>query len=136
MDPKLLAALQTLHKLDEWVALATTKKNGEPHVKPMMMGYGDGVLLFSMTGKQAKLNLQRDPRACVTLFRPGDYAHVVVWGTMELRDDAEAQEMWNTLIRTAFGEEGLAQRQRTLSIENGTCLGVFTPRRWRIYGLG
>ena len=136
MDPTLMAALERLHRLDDWVALATTKKNGEPHVKPVMMGYGEDVLLFSLTGKQTKRNLQRDPRACVALYRSGDFAQVILWGTMQLRDDAEAKELWDGLIRRAFGEDGLAQRQRSLSIENGTCLGVFTPRRWRIFGLG
>ncbi|MFN8532157.1 MAG: pyridoxamine 5'-phosphate oxidase family protein [Dehalococcoidia bacterium] len=136
MDPKLLEAIGKLHKLDDWVALATTKKNGEPHVKPMMMGYGDGVLLFSLTGKQAKKNMLRDPRACVALYRSGDYAQVIIWGDMQLRDDAEAKVLWNGLISRAFGDQGLEQRERPLSIENGTCLGVFTPRRWRIFGLG
>ena len=135
MDPTLKAALDQLHRLDGWVALATTKRNGEPHVKPVMMGYGDGVFLFSLTGKQTKRNLQHDPRACFTVYRAGDYAHVIVWGTMVLRDDAEAQDWWNELIRRAFGEDGLRARQRTLSIAEGTCLGVFTPRRWRIFGL-
>jgi general stress protein 26 len=130
-----MAAIQQLHKLDDWVALATTKKNGEPHVKPMMMGYGDAVLLFSLTGKQAKLNLLRDPRCCVAMYRPGDYAQVIIWGDMELRDDAEAKELWNGLISRAFGDAGLVQRERPLSIENGTCLGLLTPRRWRIFGL-
>jgi hypothetical protein len=43
--------------------------------------------------------------------------------------------MWEEMIIAAFGPEGLGKRTRALSRE-GTMLGVFTPERQRLYGLG
>ncbi len=131
---RLAAAIRAIHAPDDWVHLATIGPDGGPHVTPMMMGIGPDGLLFSLTGKQKKRNLERDPRACVSIARPGALSHVIVWGTLALRHDAEAQQLWEDLIRGAFGEAGLAQRSRELSIE-GTSLGVLTPKRQRIYGL-
>jgi len=132
MKPELLQALHTIHSADGWVSLGTVSKGGGPHVTPVMMGVNGDVLLFSLTGKQKKRNIERDQRVCVALSRAEDLAHVVVWGDMQLRHDAEAQALWDGLIEGAFGAEGLAARRRTLSLE-GTSLGVMTPRRYRIY---
>ena len=132
MNPELLQALLTMHSPNGWVSLGTVGKGGGPHVTPVMMGVNGDVLLFSLTGKQKKRNIERDQRVCVALSRTEDLAHVVVWGEMQLRHDAEAQTLWDGLIEGAFGAEGLAARRRTLSLE-GTSLGVMTPRRYRIY---
>ena len=127
MDQVLKDAIQAIHAPDGWVHLATVGPDGGPHVTPMMMGLHDVGLLFGITGKQKKRNVERDPRACVAISKPGELAHVMVWGTMELRHDSQAQTMWDGLIQGAFGEAGLAER---------TSLGVLTPIRHRIYGLG
>jgi general stress protein 26 len=100
----------------------------------MMMGLVNGQLLFSLTGKQKKRNIERDSRVCVSISQPGSMAHVIVWGTMELRHDTAAQAMWEQMITNAFGEAGLEQRSRELSI-GGTSLGLLTPSHHRIYGL-
>lgn len=131
---RLVEAIRAIHAADDWVHLATIGPDGGPHVTPMMMGIGPEGLLFSLTGKQKKRNLERDARACVSIAQPGALSHVIVWGTMTLRHDAEAQQLWEALIRGAFGEAGLAQRSRELSLE-GTSLGVLAPRRQRLYGL-
>ena len=60
--------------------------------------------------------------------------HVIVWGNVEIRHDDSAQEIWNQMIKTAFGEERLSQIQRQLSIKQ-TSLGVLEPTHYRIYGL-
>jgi general stress protein 26 len=132
LDPELLTALRILHKPAGWVHLATIGRGGWPHVAPMMMGVRDDVLLFSLTGKQKKRNIERDPRASVAISRPEDLAHIIVWGRMELRHDAAAQQLWDELIRGAFGEAGLENRRRALS-PDGTSLGVMIPTRHRIY---
>jgi general stress protein 26 len=134
MDPELREAIETLHSPAEWVHLATVGPDGGPHVTPMMMGLKDPYLLFSFTGKQKIRNLERDPRACVAISRPVTMAHVIVWGTVVIRYDDEAQAIWEQMISDAFGEEGLGQRSRRLSRE-GTGLGLMTPQRHRIYGL-
>jgi general stress protein 26 len=132
VDPELLEALRIMHKPDGWVHLATVGRGGWPHVAPMMMGIHDDVLLFSLTGKQKKRNIERDPRVSVSIARPEDLAHVIVWGRMELRHDPEAHQLWDDLIRGAFGDDGLERRRRPLSLE-GTSLGVLRPTRHRIY---
>jgi len=134
MDEKLERAIRSLHQPADWVHLATSGRDGEPHVTPMMMGIRPPVLLFSLTGKQKVRNLERDPRACVAISKPVTMAHVMVWGTIELRVDAEAQILWEEMIRGAFGPDGLGSRSRALSLQ-GTCLGVMTPVRHRIYGI-
>ncbi len=134
MDRKLLHAIERLHAPTDWVHLATVGRDGGPHVTPMMMGLRDPHLLFSLTGKQKVRNLERDPRACVAISKPGTMAHVIVWGRIEIRTDDEAQRIWNEMITRAFGPDGLAQRARTLS-RAGTMLGLLTPERHRIYGL-
>lgn len=134
MDPKLLKAIEFLHAPADWVHLATVDRDGGPHVTPMMMGVQDPWLLFSLTGKQKIRNMERDRRACVAISKPGTMAHVMVWGTMEIRCDDEAQQIWEAMITRAFGPAGLGQRSRQLSRE-GTSLGLLTPQRQRIYGI-
>jgi PPOX class probable F420-dependent enzyme len=134
MDATLLAAIEQLHDPAGWVHLATIGKDGGPHVTPMMMGLRAPYLLFSMTGKQKIRNLERDPRACVAISRPVTMAHVIVWGTIEIRRDAEAQQWWEEMIVRSFGPDGLGKRARQLSAD-GTSLGVMTPTHHRIYGL-
>ena len=134
MDTELVAAIEKIHTPAGWVHLATTGPDGSPHVAPMMMGLGDGVLLFSLTGKQKKLNLERDPRATVSLAQAGTLAHVIAWGSIEMRHDDEAHGLWADMIKNAFGDSGYVDRKRPLSLE-GTSLGVMTITRHRIYGI-
>ncbi len=134
MDAELKAAIEQLHDPSGWVHLSTIGKDGEPHVTPMMMGLRDPYLLFSMTGKQKIRNIERDPRACVAISKPVTMAHVIVWGRIEIRRDAEAQQWWEEMVVRAFGPDGLGKRARQLSVD-GTSLGVMTPTHHRIYGL-
>ena len=134
MDLELTAAIEKIHTPAGWVHLATIGPDGSPHVAPMMMAVGDGVLLFSLTGKQKKRNLERDQRATVSLAEAGTLGHVIAWGSIEMRHDDEAQVLWEGMIKNAFGESGLVNRDRRLSLD-GTSLGVMTVSRHRIYGI-
>lgn len=134
MDPELSAAIEKIHTPAGWVHLATIGPDGSPHVAPMMMGLRDGVLLFSLTGKQKKRNLERDPRATVSLAQVGTLAHVIAWGSIEMRHDGEAHRLWSEMIKNAFGDSGYVDRKRPLSLE-GTSLGVMTVTRHRAYGI-
>ena len=134
MDEKLIDAIKKIHKPDEWVHFSSIGPAGGPHVTPLMMGMHEEGLLFSFTGKQKKRNLERDPRACVSICKPVVMSHVIVWGQVVIRHDDEAQEMWNAMITEAFGEDRLNQIQRKLSLEQ-TSLGVLKPDRYRIYDI-
>ena len=91
LPAELIAALGKIHRPADWVHLSTVGKDGGPHVAPMILSVGDGVLLFSLTGKQKKRNLERDPRAAVSVADPSSLGHVIAWGTIKLRHDDEAQ---------------------------------------------
>ena len=134
MDKELVDAIRAVHEPAAWVHLSTIGKDGEPHVTPMMMGIHERGLLFSMTGKQKKRNIERDPRACVAISKPVSMAHVIVWGTIEMFHDDEAQQIWEDLIRGAFGDQGVGDRARKLALD-GTSLGIMTPTHHRIYGI-
>lgn len=134
MDAELVRALGLLHTRGGWVHLGTVGKDGWPHVTPVMMGIKDDVCLFSITGKQKKRNIERDPRVCVELARAQDFFHVVMWGDMQIRNDAQAQQLWAWLITDQFGDAGLEQRKRSLS-EQGTSLGIFLPQRYRLFAV-
>tara|TARA_B100001559_G_scaffold218881_1_gene183552 strand:+ start:4603 stop:5013 length:411 start_codon:yes stop_codon:yes gene_type:complete len=135
MDEKLIQAIKKIHEPDGWVHFSSIGPDGGPHVTPLMMGIHEEGLLFSFTGKQKKRNLERDPRACVSISKPVTFGHVIVWGSVEIRHDEKAQEMWNEMIRTAFGEERFKEiYRRKLSIEQ-TSLGILSPSHYRIYDL-
>jgi general stress protein 26 len=136
LDPELKEALDALlGDPEHWVHAGTVTPAGEPHVTPVMLAYDDDHLYLSLTGRAKKANLQANPRVCLSMARDGDIAHVILWGDVELREDAWAQERWEFAIRHILGDEGLKHQQRQLSPE-GTSLGVVTPVRWRIFGLG
>ena len=134
MDLELREAIEKIHTPAWWVHLATIGPDGSPHVAPMMMGLGDDALLFSLTGKQKKRNIERDPRATVSLAQAGTLAHVIVWGSIEMRHDDEAHGLWAGMIKNAFGDSGYVDRSRPLSLA-GTSLGVMTVTRHRVYGI-
>ena len=118
MDEKLIQAIKKIHEPDGWVHFSTIGPDGGPHVTPLMMGIHEQGLLFSFTGKQKKRNLERDPRACVSISKPVTFGHVIVWGSVEIRHDEKAQEIWNNMIKNAFGEERFKQiYRRKLSLE-------------------
>ena len=134
MDKKLKNALKQIHNPLDWVHFSSIGPDGGPHVTPLMMGIHEQGLLFSFTGKQKKRNLERDPRACVSICKAIEMDHIIVWGTVDIRHDEEAHDMWNEMILLAFGEERLQTMKRVLSIDK-TSLGVLKPSHYRIYGL-
>ena len=115
--------------------ISTLREDGSVHSAVVWVNVEDGkAAVNSAVGRDWPANLERDPRACVAISRPVSMAHVIVWGTVELRWDPDAQAIWDAMIRGSFGEEGLAKRRRVLSRE-GTMLGLMTPQRQRIYGI-
>lgn len=133
LDPQLSAALDVmLANPAHWVHGATIGPDGGPHATPLLLGRDDDHLYLSLTGKQKRENLKRDPRICLSIARDEDTAHVVVWGTVTLRHDEWAQDRWEHVIRQLFGPDKLEAMRKPLS-EEGTVLGVVDPQRWRIF---
>jgi PPOX class probable F420-dependent enzyme len=80
--------------------LATTRKDGSPHVAPVWYVVDDRSLVFMTSDQSVKgRNLRRDPRAalCVDDERP-PFSFVTVEGTVELSEDLEEMLRWSTLI--------------------------------------
>ncbi len=137
MDRTLYDALEAIHgDRRQWVYLSTVNKNGEPHVAPMFMDFDERACYFSLTGHRKKVNLRRDPRACVAISKPfRSTAHLIIWGRMEMHDEPEHHPIWREMVTKWMGAEGkTVPRDRPLSWDK-TSFGIFTPYRWRIFGL-
>jgi PPOX class probable F420-dependent enzyme len=80
--------------------LATTRKDGSPHVAPIWYAVDDRSLVF-MTGIDSLKgrNLRRDPRIalCVDDERP-PFSFAVVEGTAELSEDLDQIRHWAAVI--------------------------------------
>ncbi|MCL6647852.1 MAG: hypothetical protein K6U89_05920 [Chloroflexi bacterium] len=100
------------------------------------MGFDERFCYFSLTGHRKKVNLKRDPHACVAISHPfRSTAHVMIWGTMEMHDEPEWHPLWREMVTRWLGPEGKpVPRDRPLGWHQ-TSLGIFTPYRWRIVGL-
>ncbi len=81
--------------------LATTRKDGSPHVAPIWyMLDDDGNIRFTTGADTLKgRTLRRDPRAafCVDDERP-PFSFVIIRGTVELIDDLEQVRHWAGII--------------------------------------
>jgi PPOX class probable F420-dependent enzyme len=81
--------------------LATTRKDGSPHVAPVWYVLDDdGNILFNTGAETLKgRTLRRDPRAamCVDDERP-PFSFVIVSGTVELIDDLDEVRHWAGII--------------------------------------
>ena len=72
--------------------LATTRADGGPHVAPIWFILdGPDLLFMTGAGTVKGRNLRRDPRAALVVdLEEPPYGFVMVSGTVELSDDAEA----------------------------------------------
>jgi PPOX class probable F420-dependent enzyme len=81
--------------------LATTRKDGSPHVAPVWFVLDDdGTILFNTGAETLKgRTLRRDPRCamCVDDER-APFSFVIVSGTAELSDDPEDVRHWAGII--------------------------------------
>jgi PPOX class probable F420-dependent enzyme len=80
--------------------LATTRKDGSPHVAPIWYAVDGRSLVFETGAESLKgRNLRRDPRAalCVDDEQP-PFAFAIVEGTAELSDDVSQLRHWGRVI--------------------------------------
>lgn len=72
--------------------LATLNPDGSPQTSVIWVAREDDVVLFTTHDKRRKTrNLQRDPRASITVFDPSDPYHTVdIRGVVELVEDPDA----------------------------------------------
>jgi PPOX class probable F420-dependent enzyme len=81
--------------------LATTRRDGRPHVAPVWFALDDdGSLVFTTNAETLKgRNLRRDPRAAVCVDDEAPpFSFVTVEGEVELSDDLDEVRRWATII--------------------------------------
>jgi PPOX class probable F420-dependent enzyme len=90
-----------------WGVIATVREDGSPQATPVWVDYdGEAVLVNSAYGRTKVKNVQRDPRATVTVLPAEDQqsGYVMVSGTAELVDEG-AREHIEKLAKKYLGED-------------------------------
>src|SRR4051794_39495153 len=80
--------------------LATTRRDGRPHVVPIWFVLDGDDLVFTTASRSVKGHaLQRDPRACLCVDAESPpYAFVMIEGRVELSHDLDQLLVWATRI--------------------------------------
>ena len=92
-----------------WGVIATIREDGSPQATPVWIDYdGENVLVNSARGRTKVKNIERDPRATVTVLpaenQQGGY--IMVSGPAEIVDEgAGAVEHINMLAKKYLGED-------------------------------
>jgi PPOX class probable F420-dependent enzyme len=90
-----------------WGVIATIREDGSSQVTPVWVDYdGESVLVNSAYGRTKVTNLQRDPRATVTVLPAENQqsGYVMVSGPAELVDEG-AREHIDKLAKKYLGED-------------------------------
>jgi PPOX class probable F420-dependent enzyme len=90
-----------------WGVIATIREDGSSHVTPVWIDYdGEAVLVNSAYGRTKVTNLQRDPRATVTVLPAENQqsGYVMVSGPAELVDEG-AREHIDKLAKKYLGAD-------------------------------
>ena len=97
----------TLFTGRNWGVIATLRADGSPHATPVWVDYdGENVLVNSARGRAKVENIERDPRATVTVLPADDQqaGYVMVSGTAKIREEG-ALEHINMLAKKYLGED-------------------------------
>jgi len=108
--------------------LATTMKDGSPHVTPIWYMLEDGKVLVNTTTSRVKyFNIKRDNRVC--LLVDDGYPHVIVFGKARMAKERDANKDIESLaIRYTGAQAGRkAARERYWKQERATI--EITPER-------
>ena len=90
-----------------WGVIATIREDGSPQATPVWIDYdGEDVLVNSARGRAKVKNVERDPRATVTVLPAENQqaGYVMVSGTATLVEEG-ALEHINMLARKYLGED-------------------------------
>jgi len=90
-----------------WGVIATVREDGSPQATPVWIDYdGENVLVNSAHGRTKVKNIERDPRATVTVLPAADQqsGYVMVSGPAEIVEEG-ALEHINMLAKKYLGED-------------------------------
>jgi PPOX class probable F420-dependent enzyme len=90
-----------------WGVIATIREDGSPQATPVWIDYdGENVLVNSAYGRTKVKNIERDPRATVTVLPAEDQqgGYVMVSGPAELVEEGALDHI-NMLAKKYLGED-------------------------------
>ena len=90
-----------------WGVIATVREDGSPHATPVWIDYdGANVLVNSAYGRTKVKNIERDPRATVTVLPAANQqgGYVMVSGTAEIVEEGAVEHI-NKLAKKYLGED-------------------------------
>jgi PPOX class probable F420-dependent enzyme len=90
-----------------WGVIATIREDGSPQATPVWIDYdGENVLVNSARGRTKVKNIERDPRATVTVLPADDQqsGYVMVSGSAEIYEEG-ALEHINMLAKKYLGAD-------------------------------
>ena len=105
--PKLTEKQAKLFQDKNWGVIATIRDDGSPQATPVWIDYdGENVIVNSARGRSKVRNIERDPRATVTVLPADDQqgGYVMVSGHAELVDDG-ALEHIDKLAKKYLGQD-------------------------------
>jgi PPOX class probable F420-dependent enzyme len=79
-----------------WGVIATVREDGSPHATPVWIDYdGENVLVNSAYGRTKVKNIERDPRATVTVLPAANQqgGYVMVSGTAEIVEEGALEHI-------------------------------------------
>ena len=114
--------------------LATVNPNGSPQVTIMWFKYENGALLFTTTTDRIKFrNMQKDPRAVLTVMNPANmYQWVTIHGKLSV-DNREPADFYRRLAEHYLTGDSLAAWKETVVMDKRTVLKL-TPTHIRVMG--
>jgi PPOX class probable F420-dependent enzyme len=98
---------ETLFTDRNWGVIATVREDGSPHATPVWIDYdGENVLVNSARGRTKVKNVERDPRATVTVLPAADQqaGYVMVSGTATIIEEGALDHI-NMLAKKYLGED-------------------------------
>jgi PPOX class probable F420-dependent enzyme len=122
--------------------VAGTRADGRPHATPNWFHWDGARFYVSTTRDRVKYRLfVRDPRAQFLIDDATGFRYVMVYGTVEVREDLAAELPHFRAIRVKHGREVPSDGELLASLQaEGRVMLVFTPDRpvaeWNARGFG
>jgi PPOX class probable F420-dependent enzyme len=122
--------------------VAGTRADGRPHATPNWFHWDGARFYVSTTRDRVKYRLfVRDPRAEFLVDDVTGFRYVMVYGTVEVREDLAAELPHFRAIRVKHGREVPSDDELLASLQaEGRVMLVFTPDRpvteWNARGFG
>jgi PPOX class probable F420-dependent enzyme len=108
--------------------IATSMKDGSPHLTPIWYMLEDGKLIINTTTKRVKYhNIERDNRVCL-LVEDG-YQHVIVFGKARIAKERDGKKDIETLAIRYTGEEQGKKSARNIYWKQPRATIEITPER-------